>query len=159
MLKNIGVKDAKPSAYAEYSLSRTFVDLKKQVKRNIFLTMTFFQCLSHNLFLTTFFSQRLSHIAFLTTSSLQHLSHNVFLTPLPLHLGPHNVVLTTSQYTRNFSVLFKYPKFFPRKYDIILSIKLKQRRWTFAIYNLSLTVISCETLGQRHHTKVPRTKF
>ena len=35
------------------------------------------------------------------------LFHNVFLTPLLLHIRPHNVVLAKSQYTRNFSVMYK----------------------------------------------------
>ena len=66
--------------------------------------------LSHNVFLSTPFSHRFSHNVFLTTSYSQRLSHNIFLTLLPLHIGPHTVVLTKSQYSRNPSVLYKYPK-------------------------------------------------
>ena len=72
-------------------LLRIIVNKKKQVKINIFL-------------------QRLSNNFFLTMSFPQHLSHNVFLTPLLLHIRQHNVVLTTSQYTRNISVLNKCRK-------------------------------------------------
>ena len=69
-----------------------------------------FSRLSLNAFLTPVFSQRLSHYVFLTTSYSQRLSHNIFLTLLRLHIGPHNVVLIKSQYSRNPSVLYKYPK-------------------------------------------------
>ena len=93
---------------------------------NFFSDNVFFsQRHSHNVFLTTFFSQRLSHNVFLTTSFSQRISHSVFLKPLPLHNHPHNVVLSTSQYTRNHSVLYKYPKISqirlssdPRNFDI-----------------------------------------
>ena len=134
--RNIGIRDAKPPAYAKHSLSRIFVDWKKQVERNIFLTTSFLQRLSHNSF-----SQRLSHNVFLTTSFSQRISHSVFLKPL--HNHPHNVVPKTSQYTRNLSVLYKYLKIsqirlssIPRNFDNFWSIKLKPRRCTSAIYIL-----------------------
>ena len=104
--------------------------------------------LSHNDFLMTFL-QRLSHNIFLTTSFSQRLSHNVFLTPLPLHIRPHSVFLTTLQYTRNLSVLYKYPKIFQiclssesRNFDNFWSIKLTPRRCTSTIYILSLCEVS-----------------
>ena len=50
---NIGIRDAKPPAYAKHSLSRIFVNKKKKVKINLFLTTTFLQRISHNVFLTT----------------------------------------------------------------------------------------------------------
>ena len=84
---------------------------KKYLSYNFFLTRSFSQRLSNNVFLTTSFSLRLLHNIFLTTSFSQRISHSVFLTPLPLHNHPNNVVLTTSQYTRNLSVLYKYLKF------------------------------------------------
>ena len=95
--RNIGIRDAKPLAYANNSLSRIFVDRKNQVKRNIFLTMSFLQLLfsqrlSYNIFLTmsfsTSFSQSLSHNIFLTTSFSKRLSHNVFLTASLFHCCP-----------------------------------------------------------------------
>ena len=91
--------------------------------------ISFTQRLSYNVFFTTSFSQRLSHNVFLTTPFSQGLSHNVFFTSLPLHIRPHNVVLTTSQYTRNLSVLYKCPNISkildPRFLNILWSIKLK----------------------------------
>ena len=112
---NIVIRDAKPPAYASNYLSRIFVNGKKQVKRNIFLTMSFIQLIFSQPFLTKSFSQRHSNNVFLTTFFSQRLSHNVFLTasffpPLPLNNHPHYVILSTPQYMRNRSVLYKYPK-------------------------------------------------
>ena len=84
---NIGIRDAKPPAYAKHSLSRIIVDYKKKVKRNIFLTTSFSQRLSHTVFLTISFSQRLSH-------------NGLFTTPFS-HLSP---------YIALHSLLYKYPK-------------------------------------------------
>ena len=94
-----------------------------------------------------FFSQRLYQYVCLTTSFsfAQRLSHSVFLTPLPLHIRPHNIVLTTSQFTRNLSVLYKYPKIYQIRLssDPIISksfCRLKKSS-TLHIYNIfSFTV-------------------
>ena len=86
--KNIGIRDAKSPAYAKHSLSRIVVNKTKKVKRNIFLTTMSLQRNSH-VFLTSF-SQWFSHTVALTISST-------------------SVVLTTSQYTRNLSVVYKCP--------------------------------------------------
>ena len=114
------------------------------IKRSRSKEISFSQRLSYNYFLTTSFSQRVSHNVFLTMSFSQPLFHNVFLTPLPLHIRPTNVVLTTSQFTRNLSLLYKCPIIShirlssnPRNFDF-WSIKLKPRRCTSAIYIISL---------------------
>ena len=115
----MGIRDAESPAYAKHYVARIFVDLKKQVKRNMFFT--------------TFFSQRLPHNVF-----SQRLFHTVALTYIFLH----NVVLTASQHTRNHSMLYKYKKIHvsrirqsstppPRNFDIGWSIILKPRRCTF----------------------------
>ena len=49
-----------------------------------------------------------SYSVFLPTSISQRLSHNVFLTSLPLHIRQHSSHNVT--YTRNLSVLYKYPE-------------------------------------------------
>ena len=109
----------------------------KYISHNDFFTMPFSQRLS----------QRLSHYVFLTPFFL----HNVFRTPFP-YIFVHTTqssVLTTSQYTRNLSVLYKYPKIsqirlssYPRLFDNCWSIKLKPQRCTSAIYIMSLCVVS-----------------
>ena len=139
----------------------------------ILFAKSFSQCLSHNFFFTTTFSQRNSHNVFLTTFFSQRLSHNAFLTtyfllrlcsPLPLNNHPHYVILSTSQYMRNLSVLYKYPKISqirlssnPCNFNILL---VDQTRTTMLhICNIySFTVWSIRSLRQRLHTKVPRTK-
>ena len=115
----------------------------------------FLQCLSdnffsdnvffHNVILTTSFSQHFSHNVFLTTSFTQRISYSVFVPPLPLNNHPHQVILSTSQFIRNLSVLYKYPKISqirlssnPRHFANFWSIKLKPRRCTSAINILSL---------------------
>ena len=90
-----------------------------------FLQVPSYNVFSHSVFLTASFSQHLSQNVFLTPYFLQRLSHSVFLTPLPLHNHPHNVVITTSQYTRNLSLLYKYPK--------ISQIRLSANPRNFAI--------------------------
>ena len=119
------------------------------IKRSKSKEISFSQRLSYNVLLTTCLSQRLSHNVFLKTSFSQRICHNVFPTPLPLHIRPHNVVLTASQYTRNLSVLYLYPKISqiclssdPRNFDNFWSIKLKPQRCTSAIYILSLCEVS-----------------
>ena len=129
---NIGFRDAKLPAYAKHSLSRIFVNKKKKVEINIFLTTTFLQRLSYNVLLTTSFSQRLP------TTSFSHRCPNIFV-----HMrSPHNV--TIYMYVWSFCAvqmsqnIRKSLKFKPSNFDNFWSIKLKPRRCTSAIYILSL---------------------
>ena len=135
---------------------------KRSRSKEIFFSQRLYQyvCLT-----TSFsFSRRLYQNVCLTTSFSfsQRLSHSVFLTPLPLHIRPHNIVLTTSQFTRNLSVLYKYPKIYQIRLssDPIISksfCRLKKSS-TLHIYNIfSFTVWSFRTLGPMLHTKVPWT--
>ena len=108
----------------------------------------------HNVFITTSFSQRLSQNVFSTTFFSLRLSHNVYLTPLPLHIRPNNVILTTSWYTRNLSVLYKYPKIFPssdpRNFDFFYRSKLN-------LDDAHLQYIFCHCM-KFQNTKTQRTK-
>ena len=147
---------------------------------NVFLTKSLSQRLFHNVILTRFFWHHHSHNVMLTTSFSQHHFHNVFLTTsfsqrCPIlfkytwtymyaffvflttsfshrctYIFVLNVVLTTSQYTRNVSVLYTNLKISHICLSsdrvistfIYLSIKLKPRRCTSAIYILSLWEVS-----------------
>ena len=133
----------------------------QRLSNNVFLTMSFSQRLSINDFLTMSFLQRLSHNVFLTTSFSQRISYSVFVPPLPLYNHPHQVILSTSKFMRNLSVLYKYPKISqirlssnPRNFANFLSIKLKPRRCTSAIYIHSL----CEVLGPQDRGFIPKSR-
>ena len=135
---------------------------------NVMLTMSFSQHHSHNVFLTTSFSQRCPNLfiytwtymyaffVFLTTSFSHRCSYTV-------HIRPHNVVLTTSQYTRNVSVLYtnlKISHICLSSDPVISTFFIHQiETSTLHICNIySVNVGSFRTLGQRIHTKVPRTR-
>ena len=143
----IGIRYAKPPAYAKHSLSRIFVDYKKQVKRNIFLTTTFLQRLSHNVFLTTSFSQSLSHNVFPSASFSHRCSHTV-------HIRPHNVVLTTSQYTRNVSLLYTNLKIshICLSSDPVISTCFYLKNWNLDVAHLQYILCHCVKFQN------PRTK-
>ena len=88
-----------------------------------------------------------------------------YATVRPLRCTPaHNVALTTSQYTRNLSVLSIYLKISQIRLNSnpVISTIFNQSTETsiLLICNIySFTVWSFRTLGQRLHTKVPRTKW
>ena len=130
--------------YLSIKRSRSiYIYFSQRRSYNVFLTTFVSQSLSHSVLFTTSFSQRLSHNVF-----LQRLSHNVFFTMFFTQRFSHtvsltylssNAVFTTSQYTRNLSCCTNIPKY-------LLCLSLNPR-----YFNIS-------TLGQRLHTKVPRTK-
>ena len=100
----------------------------------------------------------------ITRSFSQRLSHKVFFTPLPLHIRPHNVVITTSQYTHNLFLTVKMSQYISNS-SKFSTMQLRHfvidqtETSTLHICNIySFPVISSRTLGQRFHTKVPRTK-
>ena len=120
------------------NLYREYLSIKRQVKRNIFLTTTFLQGLSHNGFFTTSFS-RLSHNVFPTTS-FSHRCPYIFF---------HTMQSSQRHNMRNLSVLYIRPKIsqirlssVPCNLHILESIKLKPRRCTSAIYILSVCEVS-----------------
>ena len=110
------------------------------IERSRSKEISFLLCLSYNFF---------SHDVFLTTSFSQRISYSVFVPPLPLNNHPHYVIPSTSQYMRNLSVLYQYPKISqirlssnPRNLANFWSIKLKHRRCTSAIYIHPLCEVS-----------------
>ena len=111
---------------------------------------------SHNVFLTTSFSQRCPNL-FLYTCTYAFF---VFLTTSFSCRCSYIFVLTTSQYTRNVSVIYKNLKIshICLSSDPVISIYQTETS-TLHICNIySVPVGSFRTLGQRLYTKVPRTK-